>query len=78
MGTFTVKSFGMLAEKLPASEFTFPYHSSSKKLLEELKNEFPELRSSSFSLAVNQQIVQEDVPLKGDEEIALLPPFSGG
>lgn len=78
MGPLTIKAFGVLAEKLPEAEFKFPYFKNTDELLSALDESYPYLRSLNFSLAVNKQIVQENIPLKGDEEIALLPPFSGG
>lgn len=68
----------MLTEKFPAAEFDFPYFPNSDALLAALKKEYPELKSTNFSLAVNKQLIQEKVSLNGNEEIALLPPFSGG
>jgi molybdopterin synthase sulfur carrier subunit len=78
MERFKIKAFGMLAEKLPASEFEFPYYDNSEDLLKELKTEYPELQDLKFSLAVDKQLIQEKQHLNGNEEIALLPPFSGG
>ena len=68
----------MLAEKLPKQEFEFPYQKDSDGLLEALSNAFPVLEDLKFSLAVDKQLVQKNTVLKGTEEIALLPPFSGG
>lgn len=68
----------MLAEKLPASEFEFPFQENSEALLKALKIEYPQLESLNFSLAVDKQIIQGKILLNGNEEIALLPPFSGG
>lgn len=78
MGPFTIKIFGVLAEKLPSSNFEFPYYPSTDELLSRLREEYPSLESFNFSIAVNKQLVQENILLKGQEEIALLPPFSGG
>lgn len=78
MGHFTIKSFGMVAEKLPASEIEFPYCKNTKELLIRLKEEYPHLQQLKFSIAVNKQLAQENIELQGNEEIALLPPFSGG
>lgn len=78
MERFKIKAFGMLAEKLPASEFEFSYHENTEELLEGLKEEYPELQNLKFSLAVDKQLIQEKQHLNGNEEIALLPPFSGG
>lgn len=68
----------MLAEKLPQSEFRFPYQKDSDELLKALNREYPVLEDLKFSLAVDKQLVQQKTLLKGNEEIALLPPFSGG
>lgn len=78
MESLTIKSFGILAEKLLQSEFKFPYQKDSDELLKALNKEYPVLQQLKFSLAVNKQMVQENIRLKGNEEIALLPPFSGG
>lgn len=78
MEPFKIKAFGLLAEKLQASEFEFPYHQDTEQLLNALKESHPELQSSKFSLAVDKNLVQENTGLNGNEEIALLPPFSGG
>lgn len=78
MEPFTIKAFGMLAEKLPQQEFEFPYQKNSQELLKALGKKFPVLEDLRFSLAVDKQVVQGNIILKGNEEIALLPPFSGG
>lgn len=78
MEQFKIKAFGVLAEKLPAAEFKFPYYEDTEQLLNHLKKTYPELQSQKFSLAVDKNLVQQKTGLKGNEEIALLPPFSGG
>lgn len=78
MRNFIVKVFGMLGEKLPSPEFEFPYHKDSEELLKALKEEYPQLDRLNFSLAVDKQVIREKTGLNGNEEIALLPPFSGG
>lgn len=78
MKNFTIKTFGILSEKLPTSEFEFPFHGNSEELLEALKDKYPELESLDFSIAIDKQIIHEQTVLEGEEEIALLPPFSGG
>jgi molybdopterin synthase sulfur carrier subunit len=78
MGKLTVKAFGIIAEKLPEQEFYFPKKNNTRELLNSLHEKFPDLKNLDFSLAVNQQLIQENTSLKGNEEIALLPPFSGG
>lgn len=78
MEKLKIKAFGMLAEKLPASEFEFPYFEDTAQLLSGLYEQFPQLQDLKFSLAVDKQLIQEKFKLHGKEEIALLPPFSGG
>ncbi|MGW1453572.1 MoaD/ThiS family protein [Salegentibacter agarivorans] len=78
MEGLTVKAFGMIAEKLPEQEFEFPKKKDTEELLNSLYNEYPDLKELDFSLAVNQQLIQQNTLLEGNEEIALLPPFSGG
>lgn len=78
MEAFTVKTFGMLAEKLDRKELELPYCSNTVELRENLFHKYPELKGYNFSLAVDRKLVQGTAPLNGSEEIALLPPFSGG
>ena len=78
MEGLTVKAFGMIAEKLPEQELKFPKKKDTEELLNSLYNEYPDLKELDFSLAVNQQLIQQNTSLEGNEEIALLPPFSGG
>ena len=78
MDTFTVKAFGMLAEKLNQQEVSLPYRSNTEELKESLFQLYPQLKEYNFSLAVDKKIVNEALQLNGREEIALLPPFSGG
>ena len=78
MGTFTVKTFGILAEKLDRQEVEHPFCDNTEELKQNLFNLYPQLRELNFSLAVDKELVHGNTPLKGNEEIALLPPFSGG
>lgn len=78
MERFKIKAFGMLTEKLPAAEFDFPVCANTGELLENLEKKYPGLQDAKYSLAVDKQIVHEKQALNGNEEIALLPPFSGG
>lgn len=78
MGQIKIKTFGILAEKLQASEFDFPASVDTEELLARLVREYPILQDLHFSMAVNKQMIHGKMVLKGDEEIALLPPFSGG
>lgn len=78
MESLTVKAFGMVAEKLPGQQFSFPHQKDTEAFLENLYLEYPQLKDVKFSLAVNRKLVNKKTVLQGNEEIALLPPFSGG
>ena len=43
-----------------------------------LGQRWPEIDTPEVRMAVNQTLVQGVVPLSGDDEIAFLPPMSGG
>jgi molybdopterin synthase catalytic subunit len=53
---------------------------SVRELLEHYESTVPELKKwySSLALAVNQQYARPDTILKPNDEVALLPPVSGG
>lgn len=73
-----IMAFGMLKEiqglegewRTCAEEVT--------ELLSELKQKFPALNTLPFSVAINHQMRIEYSPLNHLDEVALLPPFSGG
>lgn len=69
--------FGMVAEKANASEVASSAN-STHALRRELEQRISGLDKLSYSIAVDRRIVHEDVPLLGNEEIAVLPPFAGG
>ncbi len=69
--------FGMIAEKAGVAELT-AHAVSAYALKRELEERIPGLDRMSYALAIDRRIVKEDVPIKGSEEVALLPPFAGG
>ena len=48
------------------------------ELRDKLNAQHPGLSDFKFVIAVNREIVHDNIRLNGDEELALLPPFSGG
>lgn len=69
--------FGMIAEQAGTAETS----GSARSLLalrSELEQRIPGLAGMRYAIAVDRRIVQDDMPLTGSEEIALLPPFAGG
>ncbi len=77
--TLKLKYFGMVAEASGKEEELLDGAFLSVQELEEgLLLKYPNLSEINFKVAVNQNIVERDFKLKGDEEVALLPPFAGG
>lgn len=72
-----VKLFGMIAEKAGAATIQVDaggVHELQRALEERING----LAQLSYAIAVDRRIVNEDKPLNGTEDVALLPPFAGG
>jgi sulfur-carrier protein len=72
-----VMLFGMLAEKA-GSAMVEVDASSVTDLRAALRTHIKGLDTLSYAIAIDRRIVKEDLPLAGNEEIAVLPPFAGG
>ena len=72
-----VKLFGILAEKAGA-QVVHLNASDTESLRVELRKIIPEIDSMSYAVAVDRKVINGIVNLKGEEEIAVLPPFAGG
>jgi molybdopterin synthase sulfur carrier subunit len=76
----TVKYFGAIAEQTKSNEEEFSFSNMPlSELISALEQKY-QLSTLSFTVAVNQKIVQNpvDYSLKTNDIIALLPPFAGG
>ncbi|REJ81008.1 MAG: MoaD/ThiS family protein [Bacteroidetes bacterium] len=73
-----IQSYGKIAEITGTQVDNIKIPSDTEMLRNLLLEKFPELKNHSFLLAVNRNIVNEKKALSGDEEIAIMPPFSGG
>lgn len=73
-----IKYFGLIAEVTSCNEESLETNSNTiSELREELYNKYPVLINKDFQVAQNREVVSNDSKITGDE-IALLPPFSGG
>jgi molybdopterin converting factor subunit 1 len=74
--------FGMLKEMVGKSADTIelPDDASVADILKQYGSQFPRLQAvlPSLALAVNQQYASPGTKLKSDDEVAMLPPVSGG
>jgi molybdopterin converting factor subunit 1 len=77
----TVSLFGIAREIVgqPSLTLTVPAGQSAAGLLAELCIQYPALAGlRSLAVAVNNEYAAADVPLHERDEIALIPPVSGG
>ncbi len=79
----TVKLFALLKDKAGKSELTIAFTSGTvAELLKQVSREYPVLEnilsSGGILVSVNHEFVRPDAPVKDGDEVALMPPFSGG
>lgn len=79
----TIKLFAILKGKVGRDELHINSRSLTvSELLAEVSNEYPALSSliscDRVLISVNQEFVKGDAPVKDGDEVAIMPPFSGG
>jgi len=75
--------FGIAKDIVGQSELQISNTNDVPKSVQELKDflkrKFPEFgKLSSFAVAVNSEYVKDNVALNSNDEIAIIPPVSGG
>ncbi|SDK77426.1 molybdopterin synthase sulfur carrier subunit [Catalinimonas alkaloidigena] len=73
--------FGITREVVGASQlpYTLPEAATVDALLAQLRNDYPPLQKlTSLLVAVNSEYAEPDQVLHPSDEIALIPPVSGG
>lgn len=78
MERLKVKSFGLLTDVIGHDLIDFDFVDNTDKLRLKLIEAYPRLKQLSFSIAVNKKLISQITALEIGDEIALLPPFSGG
>jgi molybdopterin converting factor small subunit len=73
-----ILSFGSITDITGSSNFTMPLMPDTASLISTLKEKFPNLADKRFLLAVNAVTVSENTVLSDGDNVAILPPFSGG
>lgn len=81
--TLKIRLFGFLREKMDSDDLIISIHDTSislKKLRKYLEELYPSLglNEINFVFAVNKVICNEDINVKSSDEIAIIPPISGG
>jgi len=80
--TIKVKLFAILRERAGAAEISqqIAEGSTVAQVWQTLQNDYPKLAGPTFRLlyAVNQNYVSPDHVLRDGDELAIIPPVSGG
>jgi molybdopterin converting factor subunit 1 len=77
----TVLGFGLVQEIFENSStmVDLPDAPTTGNLRTLLESRFPDLKKiGSYMIAVNQSYAEDHVPISGKDEIAIIPPLSGG
>ncbi len=69
--------FGQMKQITGASEIITDA-TDTDALVREMAIRFPLLENLNYLIAVDRNIVQENTLIKAGQELALLPPYSGG
>ena len=77
----TIHLFAYLREQLGETvELDVPEPVTSRRVIGHFLETYPQFRDAeaSLNLAVDQNYVTEDVPVRAGQELAIFPPVSGG
>lgn len=77
----TVLFFGSLTEAVPANRLLWTFNAdvpTVANLRLQLEDAYPTLIGKTYRIAVNQQFVEDAFVLNSGDEVAMMPPFSGG
>ena len=73
-----VKLFGSLADVVGSTELTIEDVHDSEELCKQFRQSYEAAKDINMLVAVNRSIHSETYVFRDTDEIALLPPFSGG
>ena len=77
----TVKYFGIIADFTKVKDEIFVFNetvNSIESLQSALEEKYPQIKNVAYTWALNQKLTNQSAKLHDQDEIALLPPFSGG
>ena len=72
-----IQLYGQLKQITGSSELTMEAVDTDG-LIKEITSRFPLLETLTYLIAVDRNIVLSNTAIKTDQELALLPPYSGG
>lgn len=73
-----ISIFGQIKDITNSDNFIIDNVNSTDELINKLHLLYPSLINNKYAIAVNKNIITQNILLKDNDAIALLPPFSGG
>jgi len=70
--------FGVLSELAAKSADEFEFAGTVQEFRTMMSDKYSGFSDQKYQIAANQKIVKDEHVLSGNEELALLPPFTGG
>ena len=70
--------FGPLVDHVGASSLIMENILDIEMLKQKLEEDYPSIGELRFSISVNRKLVHDNLILQHNDEVACLPPFSGG
>lgn len=74
----TILVFGNIADIIRQPLLVVDDMKDTDTLITYLQNEYPNLHNLRYVISLNKKIIQQNEILHDGDELALLPPFSGG
>ena len=72
-----IKLYGQLKQIAGESEIIIEA-ADTDGLMKEIAGRFPMIENLTYLIAVDRTVVQANTSIKAGQELALLPPYSGG
>lgn len=73
-----IVTFGKIAGFLKTQQLMVNDIEDTDGLKAYLEHSFPALANTKYKLAVNKSLIQDNIKLKRNDSVAIMPPFSGG
>jgi molybdopterin converting factor small subunit len=70
--------FGQLTDIIAKDNLLITDISDTDKLTIHLNKLYPEIEKIKYAIAINKNIITTNTRLNENDEVALMPPFSGG
>jgi len=71
-------TFGKIAEFIHKQQLDCSGIADTDGLKVMLEKAYPALANMKYKLALNRNIVQDNLPIQNLDSVAIMPPFSGG